>query len=101
SFLPGRGGAQWVSDVLEWALEAQVHFAYENYHHAEYGLFPNEHGLPQAAELQRPLYELLVERLDGSGGLVSEQDEASSWASGGSQEAAAADDEDDSFTIIE
>lgn len=67
SFLPGRGGLNWVSDMLDVLLEHGVHFTYHAYHEMPFGLFLGGDTLPSEPRLYVPLYELLAKKLGGSG----------------------------------
>ncbi len=69
SFLPGRGGLKWVSDMLDLLKEHDLHFSYHAYHETPYGLFLGEGFLPSQYGLHRPLYDLIVQHLHGSGRL--------------------------------
>jgi len=55
SFLPGRGGEKWVSDMLALIKERNVHFAYHAYHESAFGLYRGDRSLPQARELNTEL----------------------------------------------
>lgn len=67
SFLPGRGGDKWVADMLDLLKEAELSFAYHTYHEKPFGLYVSEGMLPTEGALNRTLYDVFVEKLDGSG----------------------------------
>jgi len=67
SFLPGRGGVTWVSDMLDLLEEAEVNFAYHTYHERPFGLYNGEGQLPGTPQLNQPLYDLFVQKLGGTG----------------------------------
>jgi endoglucanase len=69
SFVPGRGGLSWASDMIEAVKDRQLHFTYHSYHETPFGLFSDKGELPSAAELNRPLYDVLVKKLGGTGTL--------------------------------
>lgn len=65
SFLPGRGGAKWVEDMIDLLQERELSFAYHAYHETAFGLFVGEQGLPSAQAVNQALYETLVKGLVG------------------------------------
>jgi len=67
SFLPGRGGLNWVADMLDVLLSRRVHFTYHAYHETPFGLILGGDTLPNSYRLYLPLYELFVSKLGGSG----------------------------------
>lgn len=76
SFRSGRGGLSWVKDMLELVVEQQLHFSYDGYHDPLFGLFAGEGSLPTPEQLNRPLYELFVAQLEGTGAGVDLPEEA-------------------------
>lgn len=67
SFLPGRGGLNWVGDMLDILQANDVHFTYHAYHEMPFGLFLSDGDLPSRHALYIPLYDLFVSKLGGSG----------------------------------
>lgn len=65
SFLPGRGGLDWVRDMLDLISERKLSFAYHDYHETAFGLFVGGSGLPSVYSANLPLYELFVKSLVG------------------------------------
>lgn len=65
SFLPGRGGVKWVSDMLSLIMERELSFAYHAYHELPFGLFVNDRGLPSVHAANLPLHEVFVKTLVG------------------------------------
>jgi hypothetical protein len=69
SLLPGRGGLNWVSDMLDILTSHATHFTYHDYHETPFGLILGGDTLPNKYRLYLPLYELFVNKLGGSGDL--------------------------------
>jgi endoglucanase len=66
SFEHDRGGARWVSDMLELLDERSLHFTYHDYHEAYMGLFYGDGTLPEPTNANQQLLELFRTKLGGS-----------------------------------
>jgi endoglucanase len=63
SFGDGRGGLDWVSDMIDIMREQQVGFTYYGYHQRDWGIYSNAEGLPDPETVNQPLVDLLTEKL--------------------------------------
>lgn len=63
SFEAERGGAAWVSDMLDLLQERNLSFAYHAYHEEFFALYYGA-GLPRADQANLPLIDLLREKLN-------------------------------------
>lgn len=61
-FTGGRGGVQWVSDVIDVFLKHNISFNYHTYHEESFGLYQNS-SLHYPAKRNEPLYRLFVSKL--------------------------------------
>lgn len=67
SFLPGRGGEKWVADMLDLLKASGLSFAYHTYHEKPFGLYVSDGMLPMEGALNRNLFDVFVEKLEGKG----------------------------------
>jgi endoglucanase len=63
AFEEDRGGDRWTADMLDLLIENKLSFSYHDYHEAHFGLFIGEGTLPTDDQLNRPLYEVLKQKL--------------------------------------
>ena len=63
AFEDDRGGLRWVGDVLDLAAARELSFTYHAYHEDAFGIFAGGGTLPDPARANRPLVELLTEKL--------------------------------------
>lgn len=63
SFEEGRGGLNWVSDMLDLLLEEELHFAYHAYHEEWFALYYGDGALPDPEQANTALIELLQNKL--------------------------------------
>lgn len=61
-FDEGKGGLNWVKDMLGLLTEARVHFTYHCYHETGFGLYRGNDALPDPANANRELIQLLTAR---------------------------------------
>jgi len=96
SFLPVRGGLNWVGDMLDVLISHRVHFTYHDYHETPFGLILGGDTLPNKYRLYWPLYDLFVSKLHGSGALPwGKPDEPSAVSPEPEDEASEQSEEDD------
>jgi endoglucanase len=63
-FAPGKGGVQWVADMVGLLSAHGVHFTYHAYHESAFGIYRNDDsGLPDPARANRELIDLFRENL--------------------------------------
>lgn len=63
-FQNDKGGAIWVSDMLDLISEYNMHFTYHSYHETSFGLYYGESGLPDPTNANIELIELFKQKLD-------------------------------------
>ncbi len=98
SFLPGRGGLNWVSDMLDVLTSHRTHFTYHDYHETPFGLILGGDTLPNKYRLYLPLYELFVSKLGGSGNSPWGKPEEPSTATPAPEDEAPQESEEDDET---
>ena len=59
-FGPGKGGLNWVSDMLDLLNASGVSYTYHDYHEPAFGIYRNDVGLPDPAQANRELIDLLT-----------------------------------------
>jgi endoglucanase len=63
TFLADKGGVRWVTDMTDLLKANGLHFAYDEYHGDDFGIYSGNHGLPDPAMVNQPLVELLTSEL--------------------------------------
>ena len=63
-FQAGKGGLQWVDDMLAIARNLQLHFTYHAYHEDSFGLYLGYGSLPDPNRTNQPLIDLFKQRLN-------------------------------------
>ena len=61
-FEPGKGGLDWVSDMLDLLNASGVSYTYHDYHETEFGIYRNAVGLPDPSQANAPLIDLLTSK---------------------------------------
>ena len=61
-FKPGKGGLDWVSDMLDLLNASGVSYTYHDYHDTGFGIYRNAEGLPAPDQANAPLIELLTSK---------------------------------------
>ncbi|HYU16828.1 MAG TPA: hypothetical protein VEL05_12170 [Candidatus Acidoferrum sp.] len=63
----GRGGTNWVADMLDLLAARGLHFSYHAYHEPAFGIFQSAAAerLPDLADANQPLIDRLRESLAG------------------------------------
>jgi aryl-phospho-beta-D-glucosidase BglC (GH1 family) len=59
----GKGGRQWVEDVLDIAIDNRMHFSFWAYHEDYFGIYPGDGKLPETATADQQLIDLLTRKL--------------------------------------
>jgi endoglucanase len=63
TFQDGKGGLEWVNDMVDLAMESDLHFTYHGYHSDEFGLYFVCDGLPDENSVNQALADLLRSKL--------------------------------------
>jgi endoglucanase len=63
TFMGDKGGLRWVGDMLELLKANHFHFAYDEYHSDDFGIYGGAPGLPDLATVNQPLVDLLSSAL--------------------------------------
>jgi len=66
SYRNGKGGLEWMGDILDLAHEHQLHYTYHAYHgydEDDYGIYHGAESLPDEARANQPLIDLFRNRL--------------------------------------
>jgi hypothetical protein len=61
-FKSGKGGLNWVSDMLDLLNASGVSYTYHDYHEPAFGLYLNDGALPDPARANQALIDLLTEK---------------------------------------
>ena len=63
-FEDGRGGTNWVRDMLDLMLQRDLNFTYHVYHEVNFGIFQSEASkLPDLADANQPLIDVIQDKL--------------------------------------
>jgi endoglucanase len=62
-FQNGKGGLQFVSDVIDITKASGIHFTYHAYHESSFGIYYGDSGLPDPAQANQPLIDLFTQKL--------------------------------------
>ncbi|MBA1329838.1 hypothetical protein QQ73_01050, partial [Candidatus Endoriftia persephone str. Guaymas] len=62
NFRNGRGGLNWVSDILDIMDKYQLNGQYFHYHSAPWGIYSNVFGFPKESHFNQPLADLFASR---------------------------------------
>ncbi len=62
-FEDGKGGLNWVSDMLDLLNASGVSYTYHDYHETSFGIYRNAFGLPAASEANARLVDLLTSKI--------------------------------------
>lgn len=62
-FQNGKGGLQWVTDMIDIAKANNLHFTYHSYHEDSFGLYFGYGSLPDPAQANQPLIDLFKTKL--------------------------------------
>lgn len=63
TFNDDKGGLHWAEDMLDLLEANQLHFAYDEYHGDDFGVFSGNQHLPDSAAVNQPLVDLLTREL--------------------------------------
>ncbi len=61
AFEDGRGGCNWVGDILDICREKSLNYNYHTWHEANFGIWTNSADLPPA-DPNQPLVDLFIEK---------------------------------------
>jgi endoglucanase len=62
-FQNGKGGLQFVNDVIDITKASGIHFTYHAYHESSFGIYQGDNELPDATDANQPLINLFTEKL--------------------------------------
>jgi endoglucanase len=62
-FQNGKGGLQFVTDVIDITKASGIHFTYHAYHESSFGIYYGDNGLPDPAQANQPLIDLFRQKL--------------------------------------
>jgi endoglucanase len=62
-FQNGKGGLQFVNDVIDITKASGIHFTYHAYHESSFGIYYGDSGLPDPAQANQPLINLFTQKL--------------------------------------
>lgn len=62
-FQNGKGGVEWVSDMIDLLKEYNLHFTYHSYHESSFGLYWGDGSLPDPSNANDELIELFTNKL--------------------------------------
>jgi endoglucanase len=62
-FQNGKGGLQFVNDVIDITKASNIHFTYHAYHESSFGIYYGDSGLPDPAQANQPLIDLFTQKL--------------------------------------
>jgi endoglucanase len=62
-FQNGKGGLQFVSDVIDITKASSIHFTYHAYHESSFGIYYGDNDLPNPAQANQPLIDLFKHKL--------------------------------------
>ncbi len=62
-FQNGKGGLQFVNDVIDITKASGIHFTYHAYHESAFGLYLGDSGLPDPANANTSLINLFKQKL--------------------------------------
>jgi endoglucanase len=62
-FQNGKGGLQFVTDVIDITKASNIHFTYHAYHESSFGIYYGDSGLPNPALANQPLIDLFTQKL--------------------------------------
>jgi endoglucanase len=63
-FQNGKGGLQFVNDVIDITKASGIHFTYHAYHESSFGIYYGESDLPNPAQVNQPLIALFTQKLN-------------------------------------
>ncbi|MBN2718727.1 MAG: cellulase family glycosylhydrolase [Deltaproteobacteria bacterium] len=64
SFEENRGGEKWVADMMDIILKNDLHFTYHSYHENAFGMYLGDEGLPDEANANDALIDVLRDKLN-------------------------------------
>jgi endoglucanase len=62
-FMSGKGGTEWVADILSLFKAYGLHFTYHAYHESAFGIYANDQGLPDPNQANDQLIEVFRKNL--------------------------------------
>jgi endoglucanase len=62
-FQNGKGGLQFVNDVIDITKASNIHFTYHAYHESSFGIYYGDSGLPDPTQANQPLIDLFTQKL--------------------------------------
>lgn len=62
-FQNGKGGLQFVNDVIDITKASNIHFTYHAYHESSFGIYYGDSDLPNPAQANQPLIDLFTQKL--------------------------------------
>jgi endoglucanase len=62
-FQNGKGGLQFVNDVIDITKASNIHFTYHAYHESSFGIYYGDSDLPDPAQANQPLIDLFTQKL--------------------------------------
>ncbi len=62
-FYTGKGGLNWVADIVDLFISYGLHFTYHTYNEWDWGIYRNDNGLPDPAQANKELVDLLTDAL--------------------------------------
>ncbi len=63
-FQNGKGGLQFVNDVIDITKASGIHFTYHAYHESSFGIYYGDSDLPNPAQANQPLIDLFTQKLN-------------------------------------
>jgi endoglucanase len=63
-FQNGKGGLQFVGDVIDITKASGIHFTYHAYHESSFGIYYGDSDLPNPAQANQPLITLFTQKLN-------------------------------------
>jgi endoglucanase len=63
TFMGDKGGLRWAQDMIDLLEANNLHFAYSEYHGADFGIYDGDQGLPDPATVNQALVDLLTSEL--------------------------------------
>jgi endoglucanase len=63
TFTSDKGGLRWAEDMIDLLKANNLHFAYDEYHGDDFGIYPGNQGLLDPGTVNQPLVDLLAREL--------------------------------------